>query len=337
MRLLGVELRRLFARRLLRVAVLAVLLVTAWSAFLVVRNTTHYQEINGGATAVQPGAGAASAEPPAPVPAETAPPAGQAPGNPAPGNPAPGNPAPGNPAPGDQVPPGEFPPNEPPLIASGFEFAADAGTGVIAAIIITMLAAFVVGAGFVGAEYAAGTVGQLLMWEPRRLRVAGAKLAAVALGTMAVTAGVVAVDAGLLYLFAAVKGSAAGITGGVVTSLLLLAVRGMALTAAVATVGAGLAMLVRHTAGAVAVGFGYLVALEPVLRGFRPRTQPWLLSTNIEAWLTKEWHGELPPTCIGCLPEPVRITLAAAGGYFAAIVATVTLLAVVAFQRRDVT
>lgn len=322
MRLLGVELRRLFARRLLRVAVLAVLLVTAWSAFLVVRNTTHYQEINGGATAVQPGPGAASAEPPAPVPAETAPPAGQ---------------APGNPAPGDQVPPGEFPPNEPPLIASGFEFAADAGTGVIAAIIITMLAAFVVGAGFVGAEYAAGTVGQLLMWEPRRLRVAGAKLAAVALGTMAVTAGVVAVDAGLLYLFAAVKGSAAGITGGVVTSLLLLAVRGMALTAAVATVGAGLAMLVRHTAGAVAVGFGYLVALEPVLRGFRPRTQPWLLSTNIEAWLTKEWHGELPPTCIGCLPEPVRITLAAAGGYFAAIVATVTLLAVVAFQRRDVT
>jgi len=227
----------------------------------------------------------------------------------------------------------------PPLeyLLNTFRFV-DTAHGLVDALAIALgLVGFVVGAGFLGAEWSAGTLGHLLAWEPRRLRVLAGKAAALAIGVGGLGAGLMVLHIAALYGAAAVRGSTDGTTSGVLTSVALTGLRGVALAVATALAGFALAGALRSTTGALGLGFAYFVAGEIALRGLSRRSEPWLLSTNVAAWLDRSFVLFRP--CPSCLSgdERIVITDARAAAYLGALVAAGLAVCAALFRRRDVT
>jgi hypothetical protein len=82
------------------------------------------------------------------------------------------------------------------------------GTGVA-----MVFLAFVLGASFIGAEFAAGSVGAQLVFEPRRTRVVAVKAAAVGIGSGLLAIGILLYIALLQYLGSATRGVVEGLDG----------------------------------------------------------------------------------------------------------------------------
>jgi ABC-2 type transport system permease protein len=188
----------------------------------------------------------------------------------------------------------------------------------------------------VGADYRSGTVGTLLTWEPRRVRVALARILAVALVAIAIYVVVMGVFVGGWALGAAQRGSTAGLGADFWPDLAAVGGRSVVVVGVLAVVTAALAFVTRSTVGAVIVWFGYLIGVEAVL-GQRVRSvQPGLLVGNLTAFLTgvdvsfpSEQHVDGSVTHRIAQPGPglARVVLVA--------VILVTL-GVLAFRRRDV-
>ncbi len=191
--------------------------------------------------------------------------------------------------------------------------------------------AFLVGSTYAGAEWAAGTVQALLFWEPRRVRVLLAKMAALAVWVVGV--GVVA--HGVLTSFAAAAsksdGSYAGIDGDFWRSLLVADVRALAMGVFGGALAFGLAGLTRSTGAALGAGFVYFAILEQVLRGLVRWSNPYLVGNAFVAWLDGELVIPLSST------RSVLMSRTDGGlvmlGYAVVVVGVMTLL----FARRDVT
>ncbi len=183
------------------------------------------------------------------------------------------------------------------------------------------------GASFIGAEYRAGTITTLLTWEPRRLRVLGAKLAAAALVAASVYLVVQALLVAALALVAQAGGSTAGADAAFWTGVVELLTRGAVLTAAVVLVSACIATVGRNTSAALGVCFGYVIAVEATLARLRPGWMQWFLVPNAVAFANGE-PLELPDQ-----------TISVAHGMWVLGVYLVVLLvaALVVFRRRDVT
>lgn len=149
---------------------------------------------------------------------------------------------------------------------------------------------FLVAASFVGAEMNSGGMTNLLLWRPRRLAVLGTKL-----GTMLGAALGVAIVSTVVYLAAFwVVGHTAGLPGHLNGQewgdLILLAVRGLGLTLVATALGFAIATIGRHTAAALGVVAGYIVAWEMgarvVMTVIDARTgDRWMLSTYLAAWV----------------------------------------------------
>jgi ABC-2 type transport system permease protein len=73
--------------------------------------------------------------------------------------------------------------------------------------------AFLIGASFVGAEFSSGSIGNWLTFEPRRLRVYGSKLAGAAIGLVPVAIGITAILMLGTYLIVDHYGTTASTTG----------------------------------------------------------------------------------------------------------------------------
>jgi ABC-2 type transport system permease protein len=220
-----------------------------------------------------------------------------------------------------------------------FSFADNGGNLVNGAVIATALLGLVIGATVVGADWAAGTFAALLMWEPRRLRVGLAKLlapVAVAVGVGVLT---IAFELGSGALIAATRGTMAHTTASLLGSLVVRGVRGLALVALLTAVGVGISGLVRHSAAALGVAVGYLVAFEMVLRHTHPQWERWLLSTNAAAVVTG--HLSLFDAVGGFKGiGPVHPFVLSAGRgalYLCLVVAALLAIAATALVRRDVT
>jgi ABC-2 type transport system permease protein len=227
----------------------------------------------------------------------------------------------------------------PPLdyLLNTFRFV-DSAPGLVEGLGVALgLIGFVVGAGFLGAEWAAGTLGHLLVWEPRRVRVLAGKATALALGVAGVGTAVMALYLAALYGAAALRGSLDGTDAGVVTSVALVGVRGVVLGVATALAGFALAGLLRSTTGALGVGFAYFVAGELALRNISRGAEPWLLSTNVGAWL--ERRLTLYIFCGDCSDgqRQVVITDARAATYLGILILAALALTATLFHRRDVT
>jgi ABC-type transport system involved in multi-copper enzyme maturation permease subunit len=193
--------------------------------------------------------------------------------------------------------------------------------------VLIMILMWLVGASFIGAEWRHGTITTLLTWEPRRIRLMLAKVAAVALFgfvvSLLIQLAVAAAVAPSAYAF----GTTAGADSAWLWDLIQQSLRIAGVGAVMGAVGFALASLGRNTAAALGVGFAYVVVVENLIRALKPGWQPWFFSDNAAVLITAD------PSILAQGDYDVARSIFVVGGY--------TLLLLVAaigiFRSRDVT
>jgi ABC-2 type transport system permease protein len=193
-------------------------------------------------------------------------------------------------------------------------------------ILITL--SLLLGASFVGAEWHAGTMTTLLTWEPRRLRVFAAKIAVGAAMAFIGTVAFQALLGGVLTPTALFRGTTAGTDAAWFRGVTGLVLRAASVAAIAATIGGALASIGRNSAAALGIVFGYLAIAEPLLRGWRPGWGLWLVTNNLATFIegTRSINPEFTsrsPLVAGILIGAYALALASVAG--------------AAFWRRDVT
>lgn len=182
------------------------------------------------------------------------------------------------------------------------------------------------GASMVGAEWRAGTMTTLLTWEPRRVRLAVAKLAASALLAWLFAMALQVLLVAALVPAAAAHGSTQGIDGEWLRVLAGGVFRSGVVAALAALVGGAIAMIGRNTAAAFGASFVYMMIGENLLRTWKPWLRPWLLAENSVIFLTA---GRLDDPTVGRGFGTAALTLLVYGLAAAAV-------AVASFRLRDV-
>jgi hypothetical protein len=203
------------------------------------------------------------------------------------------------------------------------------GFGAVAAVL-----GFLIGATWIGAEWSSRSLVALLFWEPRRLRVAGAKIG-VLIGASALL-GVIAQAAWLAMagILNATAGDGGKLPGNFWSALFALQGRSVLLTVFAALIGFGLANLTRNTGAALGAGFVYFAIVETAVRALRPTWQPWLLSNNAVALMYPRGLRIFIPDRAGAGQEYVIHNLPA-GVLLGVVTAVVVGVGVVLFARRD--
>lgn len=177
----------------------------------------------------------------------------------------------------------EFVDGVPVPISTGVLMDTDRARDIVIAYAPTLLAAsLLVGSSVVGAEWATRGLTNLLIWEPRRVRLLGSKLIAIAAVTAAVlTAYLLLVIAGVSVATLAVGGSILMDTGSIALTILRL----VALCVVVGVLGATSAAVMRSTVASFAVAFGLLAVLQPLVLGLSQGLGRYMFTTNGFAWL----------------------------------------------------
>ncbi len=143
----------------------------------------------------------------------------------------------------------------------------------------------IVGASFVGAEWACGAMTTMLTWEARRGRVLSSKLAASASATLLATLVLLAFLALLLLPTSLAHGTAAGLDGSWWWSTSGLWLRAGALSAMGAGLGVGLATLMRNSAGPVATWLVFEFVVAQLIVIWRPGLFRWLPGAAVQQFL----------------------------------------------------
>ena len=203
--------------------------------------------------------------------------------------------------------------------------------------------AFVLGASFIGAEYSSGSLGTWLTFEPRRLRVASAKLLAAGVGGAGVAAAGLGLTAVGAWLVSRVNQPDPALqlptVAGADESVTQLLIRCLVVAVAAGAAGVALGMLVRNTGAVVGIVLGYGVVVEGVLAQAlaHGRLAPWLPLKNLEAFVERgSTYFAEACTPNGCQMEAMRVTYT--HGWVYLLVAGVALRAVSlgVFRTRDV-
>ena len=130
---------------------------------------------------------------------------------------------------------------------------------------IVLLLGAVVGATLGGADWSAGSMATLLVWEPRRVRVLLARIVAVALTALVLTIVAQAVFVAGLTVYIAVHGTFDGTPAGYLGDLTSTVVRISAVAGLFALMGLSLATIGRSTVAGLGVFLGYLIIVEGFL------------------------------------------------------------------------
>ncbi len=202
-----------------------------------------------------------------------------------------------------------------------------------------LFAGFLIGASFVAAEFSSGAIGNWLTFEPRRIRVYGSKL--IAAGLWFVPVGLLVTGVVVLgtYLITAQLGSTAGTDWSKVVGLMA---RVVTTTAMGAVLGAVVGFVLRHTAAAIGLVMGYLVLVEAVFGNFLQSAQPWLLGRNFDAFVlhdTKYFLNKCTTDASGnymCDTIEKTLTFEHGAWYLGVLTLVAVLVAGAVFQRRDV-
>lgn len=216
-------------------------------------------------------------------------------------------------------------------------------------VVIGSLVGLLLAASVIGAEWQAGTFAALLTWEPRRPRVAAAKVAAVVAGALAIAA----VGTALLVAVGALVAATHGTFDSVLRNpaphphfaerTWAMVGRGACIVALVTALGAGLALLLRHTVAAVGVAIGYLIVGEGIIGGLRHGdVRHHLLQSRLDALLHGTYTWPIPVRTpdggLAFSPDHVAVVHALAAGLeVAGVAAALLVVATVVLQRRDVT
>ena len=197
--------------------------------------------------------------------------------------------------------------------------------------VICAFAAFLIGASAAGAEWSAGTMASLLYWEPRRVRVVLAKV----LG-LVIVIGMLVIAAEALFSALALgagsaRGTTAGLTSGVWMSYLLLVGRAALFAGFAATLGFSIAFATRATAAAVGIAFVYFAILENLLVAWKVWLSPYVIGRLLFGWLE---NGSFVR---GSGNEAVALTGVRSGITLAIYGLVMLIAATVWFRQRDVT
>jgi ABC-2 type transport system permease protein len=232
-------------------------------------------------------------------------------------------------------------------LPASFEFRTNYRDMVTVLASMLALAAFVIGASFVGAEWTSGGMMNLLLWRPQRLRVLGTKLIALLVSLTVGTAVLTVAWTGIFWMVATLRGSTAGMTAGTWQSIGLMELRGLGLVLVGGAVGFGLASLGRHTAMALGVAMGVIVVfqigLATVLNLAKVKfLEAYLIPVWGMAWMNKEVKLENSDRCNfsainGCQPETLTITWHLAGGALALVLVVVVAASMWTMRSRDIT
>lgn len=209
------------------------------------------------------------------------------------------------------------------------------GAGLAVATILTLIAALI-GTTFAGHDWATGSMGNQLLFEPRRWRVWSAKFGAVVLGTTVMAAAALGVFWGGIWVATEVRDLTIGENQWWWT--FTAALRSVVLVAGAAAAAYALTMLLRNTVGALGVVVGAAVGssiLFAMLLG--ENAMRWMLSTNasafvlgkVEYWVDSEecWRND---DCTEVLTGPQSAV------YLGAIVLVLVVASLLSFRRRDV-
>jgi hypothetical protein len=189
-----------------------------------------------------------------------------------------------------------------------------------------MLLGWLLGASFVGAEWQKGTMTTTLSWEPRRVRVLAAKLAAAVLSCVALYVFLQAFLAAVLTPAALFRGTTSGLDGAWLREVAQVLLRGAGVTALGTVLGLSLAAIARNTAAALGLPFVYVVIVENLLRAWRPGWAEWFLSDNVALIVTADpVDFQFPRSVLGAAAVVTAYALVAYGA------------ATLSFLRRDVT
>jgi len=190
---------------------------------------------------------------------------------------------------------------------------------------ILIIASWLLGASFIGAEWHAGSLATLMTWEPRRLRMIVAKLIACVGVVFVLVMLIQLLLGGGLAMVAALRGTVEGVDAAWVRTTIGVATRVAALSGLGAALGFAIASIARNTAAALGVGFAYTMVVENLIRGLRPGWVRWLMADNGFVFITG--HGPSPS---------FGRTILQAGFLLAAYVAAALVVAIAFFRARDV-
>lgn len=212
-------------------------------------------------------------------------------------------------------------------LASTFVYSEMGEEGLIGTAPLLSIIGLLIGASFIGAEWQAGSMTTLLTWEPRRVVVIVAKMIAAVLGVGLI---VLLLQALLLLIFLPVGlalGSTAGVDATWLEQTAATAARISTAGGLTALIGVSIATIGRHTTAALGVAFAYFAIIESLLRGLKPHWRPWFVGDNLVVLITAD---RFEIESLGHTALEAGLTV---GGYALLVFA----LAVVFFQRRDVT
>jgi ABC-2 type transport system permease protein len=201
---------------------------------------------------------------------------------------------------------------------------------------------FLVGAGFVAAEFSSGSMGNWLTFEPRRMRVFASKLGSAGLGLVPATVAVLGLLTAGVWLIVGHYASTAGTTGKVWGDLAEMAGRSIVLALAAAVVGAAFGMLFRHTAAVIGIAMGYLVLVEGVFGQALQGARPWLLQVNFNGWLEHGTHylvDKCTTDALGsysCQSVQKVLSFGHSAAYLGLLVVLAVAFSALVFRRRDV-
>jgi len=206
--------------------------------------------------------------------------------------------------------------------------------------LLLTFAALVVGTTFTAAEFSTGAMSNWLTFEPRRLRVYASKVVAAAVGVVPVVLVVLGVVIGGAWVVSESQGLTGGMTSTVWSGIAWTAARVLALSVIGALVGAALGFLLRHTAAVLGVVIGYGLVVESLLSSQLPELAPWTARTNLSGWTT---HGTTYYTseCIteamgtSCQMTEHALSFGHSAAYLLGLTALIVSASALAFRRRD--
>ncbi|HET8988217.1 MAG TPA: hypothetical protein VFN43_06865 [Humibacillus sp.] len=205
--------------------------------------------------------------------------------------------------------------------------------------------AFILGASFIAAEFAAGSMGNWLTFEPRRVRVGSSKLIAATVGGVGIGVIGVALAALSATLITTVNRPGADLpipeaTAAPGESAIQSLLRVVAIVALGGLGGAVIGLLLRSTAGVIGLVVGWLVVVEGfIANAFAGGTlQPWFLRTNIEGFVSAgTTYFATQCGADGCQTVRVPHSYTASWVYLLAVAVLGVTAALALFRRRDVT
>jgi hypothetical protein len=157
------------------------------------------------------------------------------------------------------------------------------------------IVAWLLGASLIGAEWRSGSFATLLTWEPRRIRVMVAKAIAAVVVSFVIVMVLQALLVGALYPAAAYHGTTLGANGAFWRSFSYLGLRSGGLAAGAALAGFAIGAIGRNTAASLGVGFFYIAVVEGAIVGnFVPKARPWLLVRNAIVFINNTRVFEIP-------------------------------------------